>query len=467
MSLENNNLQFLINKKNILICLSLIIIFFLLAISFLLEIADLNLVVLPFGIYFILTIFLFAILNYYVKDKFVSKIFVLSVLFHFIFILFWHIFKYYILGYHLPTEKTFIPFTVDNDGVLYHTLGVFVSNNFSASTFQTNLTGGFFPKIIGILYFYFGKNPFIPCLLNCIISGFTVIFIYLIGKNVLNTKSIAKIYSLVSILTFAHIMNTSVLIRDSYITLFMYSSLYLSYLFYKTKNLLWLFLTFFSLYLLYSFRPYAAYVLLSAMLVSWIICNLKSELKNRQLKLSKYTLIVCLFFPILAAGFIFLVKYFLSSISLLKNISIESLIDIRETAYQTGNAEIAIDFGALYNVFFLLPFIVGYIYLFFAPFPWEWIYAARIVYIPDMLILYCFLPSFFKNIKIIFTEKKFLLVCSLLSIILMFSIYCITLGNTGAIHRLRGPFIPMIYLIALSKPDRFLNKILKFIRSFL
>lgn len=453
-------MQLVINKKNILIYFSVIAISFLLGISFLLEIFDLNFVILPFGISFLFTIFLFMILNYFIKDKFISKIFLLSVLFHFIFILFWHLFKYYMLSYHFPTDNTFIPFTVDNDGVLYHSLGVYVAKNFTLTTLQEHLTGGGFPKIIGILYYYFGINPFLPCLLNCLISGFTAVFIYLIGKNTLENKQIAKIYSILSILTFAHIINTSVLIRDSYITLFMYSSLYLSYLFYKTKNLLWLFLTFFSLYLLYSFRPYAAYVLLSAMLLSWVICNLKSNLNKGQLKLSKFTLIIYLFFPILAISFIFLIKYFLSSITLLKSISVESLIDIRESAYQFGNAEIVIDFRALYNKFFLLPFIVGYIYLFLAPFPWEWIYVTRIVYIPDMLILYCFLLSFFKNIKIVFVEKKFLLMCSLLSIIFMFSFYCITLGNSGAIHRLRGPFIPMIYLIALYSPDKILAKII-------
>ena len=462
-----NYWSFLIKKKSILTSLSFISIFILLCIYFILEINDLDMVVLPLGIYFIITIFLFAALNYFVKDKFVSKIFLLSVLFHFIFILFWHIFKYYLLGYNLPTDNTFKPFTIDNDGTLYHSLGVYVAKNFTLSTLQEHLSGGLFPKIIAILYYYLGINPFLPCLLNCIISGFTVVFIYLIGKNTLNGNKMAQIYSLLSILTFGHIMNTSVLIRDSYITLFMYSSLYLSYLFHKTKNISWLLLTLFSLYLLYSFRPYAAYVLLSAILVSLIICNLKANLKNRQLKLSKFTLFIYLSFPLLAVGFIFLVKYFLSTISILKNISIEALIDMRESAYQFGNAEIAIDFGTLYSKFFLLPFIVGYIYLFLAPFPWEWIYAARIVYIPDMLILYCILPSFFKNTKIVFTEKKFILICSLLSIIFMFSFYCITLGNSGAIHRLRSPYIPMIYLIALYNPSKFLFKIIEKCKQFL
>ena len=259
-------------------------------------------------------------------------------------------------------------------------------------------------------------------------------------------------------------MNTSVLIRDAYITLFMYSSVYLSYKFFKSKNIFFLLSTIISLYLLSLFRPYAAYILISAFLVTFVFCNLKSSYKNNRIKISKYSLILYILLPILALLFIFMLKYFFSSITLLKSISVESLIEIRETAYQAGAAEITLDFGAIYSKFFLLPFIIGYIYLFLAPFPWEWIYATRIVYIPDMLILYLFLPSFFKNLKLIVNEKKYLLVCSLLSIIFMFSIYCITLGNSGAIHRLRGPFIPMIYLIALYKPNKMLSKFINLIK---
>ena len=47
--------------------------------------------------------------------------------------------------------------------------------------------------------------------------------------------------------------------------------------------------------------------------------------------------------------------------------------------------------------------------------------------------------------------------------LLMFTIYCITIGNSGTIHRLRGSYIPipMIYLIATYKPDKILASILK------
>lgn len=449
-------MKYALNGNKIIFLTLICCLIFLVSILFCLEIDSLERVILPFLISTIIATGIFFILNILNKDKFCSKIYIISVLLHFIFILSWQIFKYHILGYHLPTNNIFKPFTVDNDGVLYHYLGVYVAKNFTLSTLQEHLTGGLFPKIIGILYYYFGVNPFLPCLLNCLISGFTAIFIYLIGKNTLEDKQIAKIYSILSILTFSHIINTSVLMRDGYITIFMYTSIYASYLYYKFHKLLYLLLTIISIFALYLFRPYAAIIILLAIIAAFVFTNLNIKIKNNKIKTNKLSFSLILFSPLIITAFIFILIKFSA---LFKVLSVEDLINIREASYQYGAAEVAIDFGALYSKFFLLPFIVGYIYLFFAPFPWEWIYPRRMIYVPDMFLLYLFLPSFFKNIKKVLEEKKYLLVVSLFSLIFMFSIYCITLGNTGAIHRLRGPFIPIIYIIAISQPNNFIKKL--------
>lgn len=56
--------------------------------------------------------------------------------------------------------------------------------------------------------------------------------------------------------------------------------------------------------------------------------------------------------------------------------------------------------------------------------------------------------------------------CFVFTIFIMFSIYCITLGNSGVIYRLRGLYIPMIYLIAMYNPDKFLRKIMNKIQKW-
>lgn len=451
-----------LKKSNIIITTALFLIIAFLLFSFFQEMSMPQLVILPIGIYIILSVLIFILLNKIFKDKFISKIYLISVFLHFSFLLFWHIFKYYLLNYHLPSENNFTPFIIDNDGCLYHSLGVYIANNFSLEILKEKFTGGLFPKIIGILYHFFGHNPFIPCLLNCLISGFTATLFYQIGKITLRNIKNAKIYSLFSIITFAHIMNTTVLMRDGYITIFMYLSLFLSYLLYKSKNIIYFLLTLLSCYSLYLFRPYAAFVIVFAIITTYIVLNVKIKMNKSKLKLNKIGLLLVLLSPLIISILI----YFLMQISnFMKIISVEDLINIREASYAYGAAEVTIDFGSLYSKFFLLPFIIGYIYLFLAPFPWEWIYPRRMVYVTDMLALYIFLPSFFRNIRYIFKEKRYFVVTFFFSIVYMFSIYCITLGNTGAIHRLRGIFIPMIYLIAMTHPNKFLDKILNLVKK--
>ncbi|MCM1266179.1 MAG: hypothetical protein NC200_08280 [Candidatus Gastranaerophilales bacterium] len=450
-------LELKIKRNNLLPIVLLSGYFLMLFFFFIKEISNLERVVLPSLITFFIGIIIFAIINYIAKDKFTSKIYLISILSHFIFILFWQILKYHLLGLPLPTEYTFYGYISDVDGITYHQLAVFISKYFSLDTLSIRMYGGLFPKIVGTIYHILTFNPFFVVCIHSILSGFIACLIYFMGKETLNNISYAKLYAVLSILCFAHLMNTSTLIRDVYIVLFMYASIYSSYLFYQRKNFLYLLFTALSLFLLYLFRPYAAYIMFFAIISTYILKNVSLKIKDKKFKMNKVSFILTIFSPIIC--FVFL--YVLIQISTTMNItSTEDLIATREIAYSGSNTDYMFDFATLYHKFFLLPYIIGYICIFFAPFPWEWVLARRIIYVADMVVLYLFLPSFFKNIKKVFTDKKYFLVVSFLSMLFMFSIYCITLGNSGAIHRLRGPFIPMIYLIALSKPDIFLQNII-------
>ena len=456
-------MNFVLSGKRLLPFILFCSLAFLTGLLFYLEFSSLERVLLPFFISLFISLGIFSILTISCKDKFCPKIYIISVIMHFIFILFWQIFKYHLLGYQTPTENIFRPYTVDNDGALYHQYGVHIANNFSMEILKEKLAGGLFPKLVGTIYYLFGINPFIVSCLNAIISGFTATILFLIGKLAFKNRAIAKIFSFLAILNFAHIINTSTMIRDNYIVLFMYLSILTSYYFYKNRNILSLSLTLVSIYGIYLFRPYAAFIILFAFLTTFLLLNIKTKIQNGKVKINKLALIIYVLSPIIIGGIFYLIGYFASY---MKVLSVEDLIAIRDVAYVGGDSDMGMDFGALYSKFFLLPFIIGYFCLFFAPFPWEWMMAKRLIYVPDMLILYCFLPSFFKNIKKVFTDKNYFLIICFCSILFMFSIYCITLGNSGAIHRLRGPFIPMIYLIAMYAPDKFLSKIIEKIKQW-
>lgn len=444
------------NRNILMFILSVILIFFFMLMCKI-EISNAERVILPFCFFIFISSGIYLLLNHFCKDKFCAKIFLISVLLHLIFVLFWQFLKYYLLGLHVPTTYSFHGYVSDVDGGKYHALGVYISQHISSGVLSEKLYGGLFPKIIGFVYHYLGINPFYIACLNALISGFTAIIIFLIGKITLASIETAKIFSILSILNFAHLMNTSTLIRDAYIVLFMYLSLYFSYYFYKTKKLIPLVCTLISLYLLYLFREYAAFVILFAIIITFTYLNLRIAKKGNGIKSNNIGIALIILSPIIITGICLL---FVKMTTFFNIFSASDLITLREVAYSGSSSDFAFDFMKLYKIFPLLPFMLGYVFMILAPFPWEWVLARRLIYVPDMIILYSFLSSFFKNIKTTLTEKEYFPVVFFFSIIFMFSIYCFTLGNSGSIHRNRGPFIPMIYLIAMYRPDKFLNRIL-------
>lgn len=453
-----------IKQNYILILLLVIFMIIMTSLFFFLEFSSPDRVIIPVLITEILGVSICALLNVFNKDKLISKVYLIVFLVHIIFILFWQILKYYILGLQIPTEYHFEPFISDTDGSHYHYLGSILADRYNSRIMEEKLYGGLFPKIIATIYHYFGKNPFIVTCFHSIISSFIPILLYKIAKPILYNRQRIKIYVLLCIFCTSYIVNTSILIRDVYIVLFIYLSIYLSYRFYKLQNLIYAILTIVSLYALYLFRPYAAFIVLISIFLTNIFVRLKSlHYKKGILSANKITVIVTALSPVLIVLFVALICYFANYMNMF---SVEDLMELRESGYTGSNSDYSWNFGSLYSICPLLPFIIGYVCLTFAPFPWEWVFVKRLHFVPDMLVLYTLLPSFFKNIKRVLKEKQYYLVCFIFTIVIMFAIYSITVGNSGTIHRLRGPFIPMIYLIAMSKPDKFLNRILNRIQKW-
>lgn len=456
-----------IRRDNILILFLVTIFVFLVAYFLISEFVTAERVVLPILLSSMAATIIYLILSKLAPDKFVPKIYLISILVHFCFILFWQMLKYHILNLPLPTDTNFSAYISDVDGIQYHYIASYIADNFNIDVLSQKFYGGLFPKIVGFLYLLFGKNPFVVSCFDSVVAAFISVIIYLISKQVLLNKNLCKIYALLCVFCTSYIVNTSVLMRDVYITLFMYLAIYFSSYVIKKRNLIFVLLALISLYMLYLFRPYAAIIVFMGIIIGNIVKNIKYTNQTSNLRVNKCTLGAIFISPIILFLIIYGLNFLINnSILFVKELSVESLINVRDTAYVGSNSDYAWDFGKLFKIFPLLPFIVGYACLFLAPFPYEWIYVKRLHFVPDMLILYCLLPSFLKNLKYIFKKKNDYLLAYFFTMIIMFSIYCITVGNSGTIHRLRGPFIPMIYLIAMSRPDKFLWRILNKIQKW-
>lgn len=454
----------ILKRNNLILFFLSICLLLLTGLFFFLEFSSLERIILPILSSILISLGIYGILFVTNKDKFVPKIYLISILVHFIFILLWQIIKYYLLGLPMPTENNFVSFISDNDGQLYHAFGVELSNNYHLDYLSEKYTGGLFPKIVATIYYFFDTNPFIVSCFNSLCASFVSVIVYLIALKVLSNNLYCKIYALLTVFCTSYIVNSSVLIRDAYITLFMYLSIFISYKFFKVKNPIYLVLTLFSLYLLFLFRPYCAFITLLGIVLTFLFIRMgKIEQKNGILKTNKNSMIMLILFPLLVVLLIGIVCY---SVKFMNMFSVLDLIELREIAYSSDNSGFTFDFNMLFHIFPLLPFVIGYICLFFSPFPWEWLVVKRLHFVPDMIVLYCMLPSFFKNLILIFKNRNYYLMCFVFTLFIMFSIYCITLGNSGAIYRLRGLYIPMIYLIAMYNPDKFLRKIFNKIQKW-
>ena len=451
--------QLVVENKNILLFILSVILFGLFTIVLILENYIMERIILPFLLSIIISLLIFLFINKICKDKFCSKIFLISILLHFIFILFWQVLKYHILGLHIPTLYSFSDFISDRDAGGYHRDGVYIANNFSVATLSYHFKGGLFPKLVAFFYYYFTANPVIVCLFNGLLGSFTSCIIYLLGRCVLN-YDLAKIYSLFCVFSTSFIVHTSIMIRDSEIMLLTYLSIYLFYKYYTTKKFIYIPLFAISLFLLYSFRAYAALCLIGAFIFAFILSNLKFTKHKNQFKLNKLTLCFIILSPVLIFALLFILK------TLIFSFSLEDLLSLRENGYAGTSSDYPWTFDSLFRIFPLLPFIVGYLCFLFSPFPYEWFALKRIHYIPDTLILYLFIPSFLRNIKDVILNKHFLLSVYLFAMVIQFFIYSIIVASSGNVFRLRGPFIPMIYLIAMYRPDKFLGRILNKIQQW-
>lgn len=445
-----------VKSTNILILLLSVIIMFLFTSIIILEFDMCERVILPFSIMVLIGLSIFILLNVCIKDKFVSKIYLISLLLHLVFILFWQLLKYYVLGLQLPSLYSFSDFISDRDAGGYHLNGVYIANHFSSATLSYHFKGGLFPKMVGFFYYYFTTNPVIVCIFNGLLGSFTSCIIYLLGKCVIN-YNFAKIYSLICVFSMSFIVNTSIMIRDSEIMFFTYLSIYFFNKYYISKKLIYIPLIAISMFLLYSFRAYAALCLILTFILAIIVSNMRYKIDKNQFKVNKLTLCILLLSPLIIFSLFFILKMFTS---ILGYLSLEDLLALRESGYMGTNSDYPWTFDSLFRIFPLLPFLVGYLCFLFSPFPYEWFMIKRLHYIPDTLILYLFIPSFLRNIKKIILNKHFLLQVYLFLMMIQFFIYSITVANSGTVFRLRGPFIPMIYLIAMYKPDKFLSRIL-------
>lgn len=436
---------------------------FCLIFPFLLFISGINAtssLIIPYSLAMFTAFIIATIVNINTKNKFYSRIYLLTALFHLLAGIFIQILKYKILN--LPTIGGFAGVGIDNDGALYHNSAKILLQNPHYDTL-------FFAKIVSIIYKIFGINEYTVCAINALISGFISLFIVKLADPIYRNNFKSKFLGYITAFSFTIAAYTSVLMRDVYIILLSYMIIYFYYLFFKQKKLTYFLLSLISFILLCPIRAYAAGATFIACIVAHLIIVSKIKYKNFIIKTNKYMIGVFVMVIIILTLLIIFQK-FLKLDYIISLFDMETILKVSEEGYGGANSSFGIDRVALSKCLPLF-LLIGYFCMFFAPFPHQWLLSKNIVQAfsaSETIILYIFLlPSFFMGIIKGFKERNFIIVSSFLYIIFVFTFYGMILDNSGAVFRGRSTFLPLIYLIALYKPEGYLKKILIFTRKHL
>lgn len=428
---------------------------FCLIIPFLLFITDINVaysLIIPYSIAMFIAFIIAVIININTKNRFYSRIYLLTTLFHLLAGIFIQILKYKILN--LPTIGGFAGIGIDNDGTLYHNYAKILLQNPQYDTL-------FFAKIVAIIYKIFGVNEYTVCAINALFSGFISFFIVKMGETIYKDNFTVKFLGYITTFSFTVTAYTSVLMRDVYIILLSYMIIFFYYVFYKKKNIYYLLFSIFSFFLLCPIRAYAAAATFIACITAHLILVSNLKYKNFIIKTNRYMITVFIM-VIVILTLLIIFQNFLRIDYIISLFDMDTILKVSEEGYGGANSSFGIDRVALSKCLPLF-LLIGYFCMFFAPFPHQWLLSKNIVQAfsaSETIILYIFLlPSFFMGIIKGFKDRNFIIVSSFLYIIFVFTFYGMILDNSGAVFRGRAPFIPLIYLIALYNTKGLLLKI--------
>ncbi len=404
-------------------------------------------------------VFLFSLILYkFNTDKFVPKIFIITSLFHFIVAVFIQVLKYGILD--LNSYYGFSAIGIDDDGWLYHSLAINKLENKVSE-------GPFFSEVVYYIYKVFGINEFNVCVVNSILSGFIPVVIYSLSKKIYNNNLYSKVLAYIIAFSLTVAAYTTVLMRDVYIMLFSYLIIFYYYKFQVNFSYLNLCKTVIFFVLLCMFRAYAAAAVLSACVVAHLVKLAKFKIRKNIISINKYSLLLIILISVLLI-FCIVFNSYLKLDYIISLFDMEKILEVSEIGYGGANSSFGVNRTALSHC---LPLFLafGYFCMFFAPFPHQWLLSRNVVQAfsaPETIILYIFLiPSFFKGMVKGFKEKKFIVMASALYIMFVFTFYGMILDNSGAVFRGRAPFIPLIFLIAVYTPGKFLTKVLNIVRD--
>lgn len=289
-----------------------------------------------------------------------------------------------------------------------------------------------YPRWLSYLYYFIGIHTLAPSFINCSLGALSIIFVYLISKQIYNHKVAVWASLLFTFWPSVFLWSTQNLKETLTTFIILYVFWFVLKLKRNAKSIIpWVFLLI-SLYVIYNINIYIYIILLFSMVFSVIPALFGKTIKYFII----LAIVMFLFFAYERFGaYDFIRKYI--GVGLPEKFSIlDKLNQVHNLrAYSAESAFlVGLDFSKPLNFIIYLPALVSYIL--FAPFPWNVFKPAQLLAALEMSIwLILFLPALRGILATIKGVRKGNITLIFLMLMLIVSL---AEGNIGTLFRHRS-----------------------------
>lgn len=326
----------------------------------------------------------------------------------------------------------------------YHQMAVELSQRFGQGDFSIKgfdkiypamYVPHFYPVFLAVLYYLTAPSIIIGVFLNVLFAALSIVFLYLIVKEIGGSDNNAFWVGLVATVYPSYIYFGGLLIRDAILVCFV--MLALLFLVKLIKNFSWKKFLILSLAIgvVLHFRFYIGAVLLFTIVASWFFINLD---KREKIKYGLCILLILGLFPQIFSGQgYFGFKFFQTFLNE------ESMTSLKEISSVAGYGSTVIEKTGIVGSFFSI---------FLGPFPWHIKYSRQLFALIETISWYFLLVFIIIGSKSYLKRENYKLILPLLIFAFAtFLVLSVFLNNFGIYMRIRIPaFLALLALADFS-----------------
>ncbi len=304
--------------------------------------------------------------------------------------------------------------------------GVFTNDPFSQQALSVTTPGWGMTYLVGIIYSITGRNILAAQMFCGVIGAAIAPMVYSCSNKIFANRNVGKAAALIVTLYPAFIIWTSQLLKDGLIIFLLVLSITLVIQLQQKYNYLSLILLILSLFSILSLRFYIFYMVAIAVVGSFVIGS-----ANSNQSIIKRVLAIL----VIGIG--------LTYLGVLRNASSDiqyaDLKKVQNSRLDLSRSESGFgedtDVSTTQGAITAIP--VGFLYLMFAPFPWEVSNFRQAITLPEMVIWWASFPLLIAGLVYTIKHRLRNAIAVLLFSLLLTVAYSIFQGNVGTAYRQR------------------------------